>query len=54
MSGIPKVEYVANLRADAKFLRRNAAALRAQADEDELTATELEHLAAKTAAMVLL
>ena len=52
MSNIPKSEYIDNLRADAKFLRRNAAALRAQADE--LTATELEHLAAKTAAMVLL
>ena len=54
MSDIPKSEYIANLRADAKFLRRNAAALRAQADEDEQTAVELEHPAVKTAAMVLL
>ena len=47
MSDIPKAEYISNLRADAKFLRRNAAALMEKADEDELTATELEQLAAK-------
>ena len=50
MSNIPKAEYIANLRADAKFLRRNAAALREKADEDELTAAELEQLAVKAAA----
>ena len=49
MSDIPKAEYIANLRADAKFLRRNAVALREQADEDDQTATEMEHLAAKEA-----
>ena len=50
MSNIPKSEYIANLRADAKFLRRNAAALRGKADEDEQTAAELEQLAVKAAA----
>lgn len=48
--GISRAEHIDNLRADARFYRANAAALRAQASGDETSAQLAEDQANRLAA----